>query len=343
MATEKESLQVLENLFDSGKFEDVISSSDQYLKEFPSSFHIGFIRCKALLKSGDSDLAESGIDNLLTIFPENINLLIEKGFLVLNKRQDLGARDFFEKALFMDPYNKRAKRGLEEVKKIEAGAPQSNDSPMSFASYEKSRATLEDTISESDLERLMEAKASEKGNMQSPEDSSPNVSISFEDSSMRKHDEILAKLSEKHEEENAPENIKMEEALEKLNKLSESDVEELKLNEDPSEISENEVVNTENAGNIPVADEKTDSGFDQAQETEEQPDSFTTESAAILYLKQKLYDDAEEIFIKLYKQNNPDLFKKKLDMIGRVKMLQAKVSALNNLMINMKDTGESGV
>lgn len=323
MVTEKEFLQVLEDLFNSGKFEEVISSSEEYSTQYPSSFQIGFIRCKALLKFGKFDEAEYEIDNLLKLFPENINLLVEKGFLMLKKNRNSEAKDFFDKALFQDPYNQRAKKGIDHVKKFESGKEiPEKESPMSFVSYEKEKANLEDTISESDLEKLMENKNVNNLGKFSMEDSSPNVSISFEDSSIKNRNEMLDRYKDP-ESRNDPDAGKsnIETALKELNRLSDSDFKDLKLEEEKNENQDEQ----EEKKNI----------------VENEAGSFLTESAAILYLKQGLYKDAENIYIKLYRESDSDLFREKMDMIRNVKLLQTKIVLLRNLLNIMKRTGET--
>ncbi len=322
MATEKDSLHILETLFYAGKYEDAIKTSKKFLQEFPSSFQIGFIRCKSLLKSGKFNEAESEIDNLLTKFPENINLLVEKGFLILRKGLNTEAKVFFEKALFLDPFNQRAKKGISEIKKNESGEEASYESPMSFVSYEKEKAGLEDTISESDLEKLMELKNIDNLQEASSEESLPAVSISFEDSSIQRRDELLIPDIDNVPEINEKSNI--ETALEELNKLSETDLKDLKVEDEAAEVSS--VVNEEKKEN---------------ENAETDNSSFVTESAASLYLKQGLYDDAVNVYFKLYKQADPNMYKEKVELINRVRLLQTKVVLLKNLMNKMKRSGDS--
>jgi len=321
MATEKDSLHILETLFYAGKYEEAIKTSKKFLQEFPSSFQIGFIRCKSLLKSGKFNEAESEIDNLLTKFPENINLSVEKGFLLLRKGLSTEAKDFFEKALFLDPFNQRAKRGISEIKKNELGEEDSYESPMSFVSYEKEKAGLEDTISESDLEKLMKLKNIDNLQGVSPEDSSPAVSISFEDSSIQRRDELLKPDTDNIPEINEKSNI--ETALEELNKLSETDLKDLKVEDEA--VEEINVVNEEK----------------ENKSSETDNSSFVTESAASLYLKQGLYDDAGDVYFKLYKQTDPNMYKEKVELINRVRLLQTKMALLKSLMNKMKRLGDS--
>ena len=103
---------------------------------------------------------------------------------------------------------------------------------------------------------------------------------------------------------------KVESVLEELNKFSSSDLKDLGLEEN---ISEKEEAPVEDAG---VPDE----------------DAFVTESAALLYLKQGLYEDAKSVYSKLYKGSNEDLFVKKVDKIERIEKANLKIIALEGFL-----------
>ncbi|MEN8152455.1 MAG: tetratricopeptide repeat protein [Acidobacteriota bacterium] len=329
--TEKESLIVLEDLFKSGKYEDTVKLCSELFKQFPSSFQIGLVKNKTLVKLTRYEEAEESVDELLRLYPENINLLLEKGNLLLRRDRNVEARIFFEKALFLNPFDEKAKEGIELTKKTEA--EEKENSPTDFISYEKEKLNLEDTIRESDLEKLMEiSKPDEAGislkkaenSVESHVKEEPSllekvevepdpVSISFEDSSLLNKTDVLSNIEEEIEKKkNEKSNIEL--ALEELNEISGSDLETMENVEEKS-VEEENVVNEE-------------SKVDPSGENED----FITESAAILYLKQGLYDDARNIYSKLYENTNREVFEKKLETLQRVRLAHIKVQSLENFL-----------
>ena len=103
---------------------------------------------------------------------------------------------------------------------------------------------------------------------------------------------------------------KVESALEELNKFSSSDIEDLGLEENMTLKEE-----------VPLED---DAVSDE--------DAFVTESAALLYLKQGLYEDAKSVYSKLYQGSNKDLFAEKVNKIKRIEKANLKIIALEGFL-----------
>lgn len=321
---EKEGLGVLEDLFKAGKYEDALKCSQELFRQFPSSFQIGLVKSKTLIKLTRYEDAEESVDELLRIYPENINLLVEKGNLLAIRGRGVEAGIFFDKALFLDPFNNLAKEGLELTKKT--GSVE--ESPTDFISYEQEKLNLEDTIRESDLEKLMELNKNEVAEIPGAEtlnsskdsvkeepqkitdDEGEPVSISFEDSSLLSRADILSNIEESGKK-NITGKSNIELALDELNEISRSDLEAVEeVKKEPPIVKDGE------------REEKPD----------KESEDFITESAAILYLKQGLYDDARNIYSKLYEASDDAIFEKKLETLQRVKIAHLKIRSLENFL-----------
>lgn len=325
--SEKESLTALEKLFNAKKYEGALKVSKELFKQFPSSFQIGIVKSRTLIKLARYEEAEESVDELLRIYPENINLLVEKGNLLVIRGRKVEAGIFFDKALFLDPFNSLARDGLELTKK--KGSKLAKESPTDFLSYEKEKLNLEDTIRESDLEKLMELSKSEEAEIPVKEtlilgkdaektepqkikdEESDPVSISFEDSSLLNRTDVLSSIEESVEK-NTTKKGNIELALDELDEISKADLE-----------AAGEEVEEES----PVPEEK-----EKVEQPDEEREDFITESAAILYLKQGLFDDARDIYSKLYEASDKTIFEKKLETLQRVKIAHMKIRSLENFL-----------
>ncbi|MEN8223275.1 MAG: hypothetical protein ABFR36_08455 [Acidobacteriota bacterium] len=353
--SEREGLERLENLVRGKSYKEASAFALDLRDRFPASFQIGFLYYGILVKLESYSESESVLDELLKLYPENINLLLEKGELLIGRGKTAESKLFFDKVLFLDPFNDKAKEGVDRTKVVESGAskePEKN---------QRKNSILEDTMKESDLERFMSESDDESEDIDkmSVEDPEEELDISLSESGMgfstgldnllepdvpvgetespveEKEQEILpsrqdtvktvdVETSPVPDDTGIPEKVdsteipveeekafgKVESALEELNKFSSSDINDLGLDEN---VTEKEEVPVEDPG---VSDE----------------DAFATESAALLYLKQGLYEDAKNVYSKLYKGSNEDLFVEKVDKIERVEKANMKIIALEGFL-----------
>ena len=107
---------------------------------------------------------------------------------------------------------------------------------------------------------------------------------------------------------------KVELALEELDKFSRSDIDDLGFERQPDE-----------------SDKET-----EKVEVVSSDDAFATESAAILYLKQGLYDEAKEIYGKLYRSLDEKIFMEKIGKVKRVEKANLKINALEEFLEKIK-------
>ncbi len=64
--------------------------------------------------------AQKAISKALELDPDNVNYIAENGVIYLGLEFHLRAKSVFEKALKLDPHNKKAKEGLSRIKTGEA-------------------------------------------------------------------------------------------------------------------------------------------------------------------------------------------------------------------------------
>ena len=348
---EREGLERLENLAREKNFKEASAFAQDLRERFPSSFQIGFLYYGILVKLEKYSQSEDVLDELLKLYPENINLLLEKGELLIGRGKTAESKLFFDKVLFLDPFNDKAKEGSEKVKKTESGS--------SGESYKNQKnSVLEDTMKESDLERFMssdvgESEEDDSISIEQPEEkftinlSENDIGVDIETDNMIPIDAVDDKYVSQTEEEVLPSRQdtvktvdvesstvsddtgipviddstetsadedkvfgKVESALEELNKFSSSDIKDLGIDEDATEKEE-----------VPV---------EAAAVSDE--DAFVTESAALLYLKQGLYEDAKNVYSKLYKGSNEGLFVQKVDKIKRIEKANLKILALEGFL-----------
>ena len=350
--SEREGLERLENLAREKKYKEASAFASDLREKYPSSFQIGFLYYGILVKLEKYSESENILDELLKLYPENINLLIEKGELLVNRGKTAESKLFFEKVLFLDPFNDKAKEGIERVKSIESGS--------SGGGTEKKpggNPVLDDTMKESDLERFM----SEDGVIEdsSVEDDEEKLDISLSESGIGFETNLEnMKSPVVIDEENK---MPFEEEESEIRPSSKDTVKSVDI--DTSGETEDEVVEEKDDNTaIPVNEDPVsgkvenalkeldrfstsdiqDLGLDENREVEAKPveddgaasdsDAFVTESAAHLYLKQGLYEDAKNVYSKLYKGSNIDLFNKKIDKVKRIEKANLKIIALEGFL-----------
>jgi len=331
--TEREGLERLESLFKEGNNKEASAFASDLREKYPSSFQIGFLNYRILVNLERYSDSENILDELLKLYPENINLLLEKGELLVGRGKTAESKLFFDKVLFLDPFNAKAKDGVDRIK---SGG---SDSPAGFENFDGGKVVLEDTMKEADLERFMKedvSTGSESGGV-SKEEPEEELDISMSESGVgfsanleklmssppvHKEASLPAEEKEPVADDISKTTGKVESALEELDKFSRSDISDLGLLTETEEIEkETEELKTE-----PEVEELNNAS----------DEAFITESAALLYLKQGLYDDARNVYIKLYEGSDENLFVEKIKKVERVEKAKLMIIALEGFLEKTK-------
>lgn len=325
--SEREGLERLESLFKEKNYKEASAFATDLHERFPSSFQIGFLYYKILVNLESYSESEIILDELLKLYPENINLLLEKGELLIGRGKTAESKLFFDKVLFLDPFNSKAKSGVDKIRGEDSGLPSESEKK------EKDKAVLEDTMRESDLEKFMTGNGemdsvTEKG-LEIEVEEELDINITEDEMEFKTplteegigFDKIQYDLTDvntdylnKVSENNTEIPGKVELALEELDKFSRSDINDLGFERQPDE-----------------SDKET-----KKVDVESSDDAFATESAAILYLKQGLYDESKEIYGKLYKSSDEKLFMEKIGKVKRVEKANLKINVLEEFLEKFK-------
>lgn len=121
LKSEKDQLNALESLFQQKRFSDALEVAKKASSDYPNSYQIKFLYVRTLKELNKLAEAEEVLKELMLIFPNNINLLLESGNLaVLRNKFDEG-NEFYNKILFLDPFNTEAKTSIEKINMIKKG------------------------------------------------------------------------------------------------------------------------------------------------------------------------------------------------------------------------------
>lgn len=341
--SEREGLERLESLFREKNYKEASAFAADLHERFPSSFQIGFLHYRILVNLESYSESENILDELLKLYPENINLLLEKGKLLIGRGKTAESKLFFDKVLFLDPFNSKAKEGVDRIKGGDS------DSHPGFEEIGNGKAVLEDTMRESDLERFMEDNSESDSEVEKTGEKEPEkeldiniaeVEMGFKSPLEEKgstFDEVPGDLTERDPiiENKVPDDStdipgkedsikvpdeslkvsgKVESALEELDKFSRADIDDLGLEKLTDESEK--------------GPEKT--------EIESPDDAFATESAAALYIKQGLYGEAKEVYGKLYRGSDENLFAEKIEKVKRIEKANLKILALESFLEKIK-------
>jgi tetratricopeptide (TPR) repeat protein len=152
MNSEKEQLSALENLFQQKKFSDALEVAIKASSDYPNSYPIKFLYVRTLKELNKLPEAEEVLKELMLIYPNNINLLLESGNVaVLQNKFDEG-NEFFNKILFLDPFNTEAKNSIEKINVIKKDGLVKGKGDLD--SFKKERLQSADTLPEFDSRKL---------------------------------------------------------------------------------------------------------------------------------------------------------------------------------------------
>ncbi|MCP4218765.1 MAG: hypothetical protein GY765_29305 [bacterium] len=150
MKNEREQLKILENLFLQKRFSDAVAMGGQLHADFPNSYHINILYVKALKAENRFDIAENIGRNLLAVYQDNLNVLMEMGGVCSGLGKNDEALELFNKVLFLDPFNIEAKAAIEKIEAIPKNLDTESQS-TDFLSYQKKKIR-EDTVPELSLD-----------------------------------------------------------------------------------------------------------------------------------------------------------------------------------------------
>jgi len=115
LTTEKDQLSDLEKLYKEKKYEEFLASAEKLIADYPESFSINFLYGKVLSDLNRLSESEEILRSLIHSYPDNINLLAELGNLCFRLRNFEQATDYFNKILFLDPFNPLAKQAIDRI------------------------------------------------------------------------------------------------------------------------------------------------------------------------------------------------------------------------------------
>jgi len=387
MKTEKDQLTALENLFQQKRFSDALEIAKKASSDYPNSYQIRFLYVRTLKELNKLAEAEEVLKELMLVFPNNINLLLESGNLaVLRDKFDEG-NEFYNKILFLDPFNTEAKNSIEKINIIKKGGVTGKAARDSLSPQNKNLQTA-DTLPEFDSMKLHDILNEEpppppppptpemkKESLNEQEEellSSPLSSPAPEMQEIPGMSEVpevdtdeetwLTGLSREKMLEQEMDETEMPQSSYKSEEMNstpglEAEIPVYEVPPIPGLTNEPEEADVSDIPDIPDIPETSDemeqeSEFrepvEMMQEAEapwrEKQDNeetgFVTESAAQLYVKQGLLDDAVVIYKKLYDSRKEKRFLAKIEELKRVLVRQKKIRVLNELLEHIKLIGE---
>ena len=149
---EKVQLKALENLFTQKRFSEALAMAEKLNSDFPDSYYINILYVKILMELNRVTEAEETAKGLLQLYPDNINLLQEMGniYLKLNKYDE--SLEYYNKILFLDPFNALAKESIEKIEALRKTVESRGKKSADFVSYQNEKMIArQDTVPEDQL------------------------------------------------------------------------------------------------------------------------------------------------------------------------------------------------
>ena len=291
---------------------------------------------KLLRVSGKLTEAEDILSELISTHDNHLNLFLEIGGLSLDLKKYSQALDYYNKALFIDPFNSQAKEAVKELQQ-KPGTESAEEPGIQEAVTKEKKNWKADTLPEEEIKNILGDSPTEEKEADLTEDS-----IQMEE------EEINPSIPGVDESYVEPDQIKVEAAPDKVSQ----DVEE-SLMADPVLVGSEpeksgDEVSTEDVADLFVdsaAAQKSDTATTQVPKTEPgdisppEGDEFITESAAELYLSQGLYEEALYIYEKLYQNHKDDKFLAKVNELKSKSICQKKIKALTVFLNIIQERG----
>jgi tetratricopeptide (TPR) repeat protein len=139
LKNEKIQQQALESLFAQKRFPEALTMAEKLTADFPDSYHINILYVKVLTELNRLGDAEDAAKNLMQIYPDNINLLSEMGTICLKLNKYDDAIEYYNKILFLDPFNTAAKETIDKISSLKKTAETREDKPADFMSYQSEK------------------------------------------------------------------------------------------------------------------------------------------------------------------------------------------------------------
>jgi tetratricopeptide (TPR) repeat protein len=308
LLNEKDQLTALETLFNEEKYAEGQELSEQLLKEFPESFLIRFVTSKLLRATGKLTEAEDILSELVSTHDNHLNLFLEIGGLSLDLKKYGQALDYYNKALFIDPFNSQAKEAVKELQQ-KPGTESAEEPDIQAAMNQEKKNWKADTLPEEEISNILDNSLAEE----EEEDVLTEDSIQMEEEDINPS---IPGVDESYVEANQ---IKVEAAPDKVSQdVEESLVADLFVDS--------------------AAAQKSDTVTTQVPKTESS-DEFITESAAELYLSQGLYEEALYIYEKLYQNHKDEKFLVKVNELKSKGLCQKKIKALTVFLNIIQERG----
>jgi tetratricopeptide (TPR) repeat protein len=157
----------LESLFAQKRFPEALTFAEKLIGDYPNSYHISFINVKILKELNRLREAEAAALKLIHLAPDNINLLLELGTICLKLTKYNESYDYFNKVLFLDPFNSEARESLDKIKglqKVNGGSELKEKKLMDFISRPgKDDKVFEKTVPGIQEERISTLESIEPG------------------------------------------------------------------------------------------------------------------------------------------------------------------------------------
>ncbi|NIM15950.1 MAG: hypothetical protein GTO45_28450 [Candidatus Aminicenantes bacterium] len=148
--SEKEQLTALESLFHQKKLSDALDTAQKLKEDYPKSFQIRLLHVKILEELNKTEEAETALIELMQMFPNNINLLLEIGKLCTKQNKFGDALEYYNKILFLDPFNPEAKTAIDKINISKKNASGKGKGNTAFVSYTSEKLHDADTLPEVD-------------------------------------------------------------------------------------------------------------------------------------------------------------------------------------------------
>lgn len=272
---ERDLLADLEILFNEKRYPEALSFAEEISKEFPSSFQIKLLHAKILKELNKLDEAEDLVKQGISNFPDNVNLLLEMGDIYSKNEEYNLATEYYNKVVFIDPFNSKAKGFIEKIDEI-------RKKRAVKAGFSADSITHEKEEIKKDLDEI-------------------NISESKTDTTSERAAGIEEDVKQRESEEDK-EILKFQEAGIEVEEITDEDI---KLDQEINNQFSDLKIGKE------ISVEKMDDTINEI----DFGDEFVTESAAKLYIDQGLYGNAIGIYEKLFKKSQGKKYSEKIKKI----------------------------
>ena len=366
--SEKEQLNALENLFQQKRFSDALEVAQKASSDYPNSYQLKFLYVRTLKELNKLAEAEQVLKELMLIYPNNINLLLESGNLAVMQNKFDEGNEFYNKILFLDPFNADAKNSIEKINMIKKGELPGKAIGDSFSHQNKNLQSA-DTLPEFDSTTLRDILNKEPPPPPIPEllqsPLSPPAPETEEFPEVSKIQEVdtdeetwMAGLSREKMQEQEMIETEIPQSMPIYNSEEmdsppgiEAEIPVYEVPPIPGLANEPQETDVSYIAEPPIETEQAlesqepeemiqEAEAPWQEESEAEETGFVTESAAQLYVKQGLLDDAVGIYKKLYDSRKEERFLRKIDELKRVLVSQKKIRVLNELLEYIKLKGE---